>query len=189
MDGAVLQGDLFEGERTEFEGERTEMALADLPPFLRLLLTTDGTVTKSLEAFYWESVNVTQVEQHLRTKVNSVVPTTHPQTSSTQDLPAAQELIRKVKLVGARSERPYARALSCVQIELLPPHLAQDLLAGDIGIGELVRASGLDTFRQILDLGLYQGADGLEIWRQYAIYFNHLPLIDITEWFPLALYR
>ena len=29
-----------------------------MPPFLRTLLVTDGTVTKSLEAFFWEPVVV-----------------------------------------------------------------------------------------------------------------------------------
>ena len=183
MQGAILGGD------------GAEIALADLPPFLRLLLTTDGTVTKSLEAFYWEPVKITQVEQHLRAKADTA-DNADGARSSGADVSAVgahgqtpQELIRRVKLVGALSERPYARALSCVQIELLPAHLAQNLLAGEIGIGELVRTSGLDTFRQILDLGLCQSGGGAEIWRQYAIYFNHLPLIDITEWFSLAVYQ
>lgn len=169
------------------EGDGAELILADLPPFLRLLLTTDGTVTKSLEAFYWEAVNIAQVEQQLRAKTQELDNPVVPQPLMGEHEP--RELLRKVQLIGALSGRLYARALSLVQVEQLPPHLAQDLLAGEIGIGELVRASGLDTFRQILDLGLCQGAQGVEIWRRYIIYVNQEPLIDITEWFPLAIYQ
>ena len=35
-----------------------------MPPFLRTLLVTDGTVTKSLEAFFWEPVTVENMGQH-----------------------------------------------------------------------------------------------------------------------------
>lgn len=34
------------------------MDMEALPPFLRTLLVTDGTVTKSLEAFFWENIKV-----------------------------------------------------------------------------------------------------------------------------------
>ena len=37
--------------------------VAALPPFLRVLLTTDGTVTKSLEAYFWESIEVINRKQ------------------------------------------------------------------------------------------------------------------------------
>ena len=38
-------------------------AMADLPPFLRSLLITDGTVTKTLEAYFWEPVQVQVLKQ------------------------------------------------------------------------------------------------------------------------------
>ena len=37
--------------------------LAHLPPFLRSLLVTDGTVTKILEAYFWEPVLVDTLAQ------------------------------------------------------------------------------------------------------------------------------
>ena len=36
-----------------------------LPPLLRILLVTDGTVTKTLEAYYWERISVDQLAQAL----------------------------------------------------------------------------------------------------------------------------
>ena len=38
--------------------EKAAMDMEALPPFLRTLLVTDGTVTKSLEAFFWENIKV-----------------------------------------------------------------------------------------------------------------------------------
>jgi hypothetical protein len=39
------------------------LALEALPPFLRTLLVTDGTVTKHLEAYFWEEVAVENLGQ------------------------------------------------------------------------------------------------------------------------------
>ena len=49
-------------------GEEVDLSL--LPPFLRTLLVTDGTVTKSLEAFYWEPIKVVSITQELVQKTN-----------------------------------------------------------------------------------------------------------------------
>jgi hypothetical protein len=38
-----------------------ELDLATLPPFLRTLLVADGTVTKILEAFFWEPVRIESI--------------------------------------------------------------------------------------------------------------------------------
>ncbi len=163
-------------ESAELVGDGLVMPLAKLPAFLRLLLTTDGTVTKSLEAYFWETVEIADLVQTLGVD------------QSTNGVLAAPQLFRKVNLVGSHSKRRYARAESTVAINDLPPHLADDLLAGQIGIGELVRASGLSSFRQILAVGLHSTPLGLEIWRRYAIYVHEQPAIQITEWFPLAIY-
>ena len=40
------------------------LKMSQLPPFLRVLLTTDGTVTKSLESYFWEPVAVVNISQH-----------------------------------------------------------------------------------------------------------------------------
>ena len=45
----------------------TAIPLVELPPFLRALLVTDGTVTKALEAYFWEPVTVDTLEQRFET--------------------------------------------------------------------------------------------------------------------------
>ena len=45
-------------ESTILTDSGKELDLSQLPAFLRTLMVTDGTVTKSLEAWFWEPVKV-----------------------------------------------------------------------------------------------------------------------------------
>lgn len=154
-----------------------------LPPFLRTLLVTDGTVTKHLEAFFWEQVEVENLGQS--------------ETTLERDVPWLEMhagdavLHRRVRLHGAESGRVYAHAESLIRLASLPDKLRVDLLQGRIGIGELLREKGLETYREILDVGkgdIGQGGDE-RVYRTYRIVINHHPAILITEEFPCDLYR
>jgi chorismate-pyruvate lyase len=121
------------------------MDVESLPPFLRTLLVTDGTVTKSLEAFFWEPVEVENLEQKTVTLQEPV--------NWLKAQAGQQAVLRKVRLRGTNSGRIYAYAESIIRLEQLPEKLRDDLLAGKIGIGELLRESALETYREILDIG------------------------------------
>jgi len=47
--------------------------LTQLPPFLRTLLVADGTVTKSLEAWFWEKVKIEPINNQLETLEEEVL--------------------------------------------------------------------------------------------------------------------
>lgn len=157
--------------------------MARLPAFLRTLLVTDGTVTKSLEAFFWEHVDVDNLGQ---------APTQLAHDLPWLDLAAgATVLARRVRLRGVDSQRDYAHAESLIKLDALPEHLRDELLAGRIGIGELLREKGLETYREILDIGLVPNDatfGGEAVYRTYRIVINHQFAILITETFPCALY-
>lgn len=161
-----------------------QLHMEQLPAFLRTLLVADGTVTKSLEAYFWEQVDVQNLGQ---------APTTLTQDLPWLGLPAgATVLARHVRLCGVDSGRYYADAESRIKLDALPEHLRDDLLAGRIGIGELLREKGLETYREILDVGTIANDpafDGEAVYRAYRIVINHQPAILITEKFPCALYR
>ena len=151
-----------------------------LPPFLRTLLVADGTVTKSLEAFFWEQVAVENLGQAL---------TQLSQHAPALDLGAgATVLERRVRLIGMESRREFALAHSLIKLEALPTHLRDDLQQGLIGIGELLRERGLETYREILDVG-QSDASGESIYRTYRIVIQHQAAIMITETFPCSVYR
>lgn len=171
--GYVPGGIVTNSQNVEFHMER-------LPPFLRTLLVADGTVTKSLEAFFWEQVAVENLGQ-------SLIPLA--QDVPALDLPAgATVLERRVRLLGMESDRAFAQAHSLIKLEALPLHLREDLQLGRIGIGELLRERGLETYREILDVGQSASIDDA-IYRTYRILIQHQPAILITETFPCAIYR
>ena len=161
-----------------------------LPPFLRTLLVADGTVTKSLEAYFWEQIDVENLGQ-ATTRLSDAAPWLNLAAG-------ASVLERRVRLRGRESGRVYAYAQSLVQLEALPEHLRIDLQQGRIGIGELLRECGLETYREILDVGqtvelplkaVFEFDPGDLIYRTYRIVIQHQPAIQITEKFPCSVYR
>ncbi|MCG6860292.1 MAG: chorismate pyruvate-lyase family protein [Chromatiaceae bacterium] len=166
-----------------------DVPLQELPPFLRALLVTDGTVTKILEAYFWEPVEVVTLAQEfvyaerpidwIRIKIGDRV------------------LIRRARLSGMDSGDAYATAFSVIRTELIPDGFRQRLIDREIGIGVLIRDSGMESYREVLEVGIEppSGRDDLEalekselIFRTYRIIIDGEPVILITESFPLALY-
>ena len=151
-----------------------------LPAFLRTLLVADGTVTKSLEAFFWEQIEVENRGQHI---------VAAPMDVPELDLPAGTQVLeRDVCLRGMESKRAYAEAHSLIKLEALPEHLREDLQLGRIGIGELLRERGLESYREILDVGQSSSMPDA-IYRTYRIVIQHQAAILITETFPCFVYR
>ncbi len=153
-------------------------ALQELPPFLRVLLTTDGTVTKSLEAFFWERVKVNTTSQS-----TVVLTEDHP---SLNCVAGDTVVSREVALRGLHSGRTYATAESLIRYDLLPENFRRDLNDQKLGVGELLRECGLETYREILSLG--ENDRGRSVWRVYRIVMGKQPFIQIKETFPLHLY-
>ena len=148
-----------------------------LPPFLRVLLTTDGTVTKSLEAFFWEPVEVQCLAQSEMNCPESV--------RLTQAGTSEQVVQRRVQLVGGHSKKVFATAASYIRHSLLAEDFVKKLSEGGLGVGELLRDLGLETYREILSLGSTQDT----LWRVYLIMMKQQPFIQVREEFPLKLYE
>ncbi|MBK5967040.1 4-hydroxybenzoate synthetase [Thiocystis minor] len=158
------------------------LPLSLLPPFLRALLVTDGTVTKILEAYFWEPVAVDTLEQRFEIATEAV--------TWIDVAPGDRCLVRDARLRGTDSGSNFAEAFSLIRIDLIPPGFRQRLIDREIGIGVLIRDSGLESYREVLDVGLDQTADGAAaVFRTYRIFIDKQPVILITEFFPLALYR
>jgi len=62
-----------------------------------------------------------------------------------------------------------------------------------VGVGELLRECGLETYREIVAIGEGGAAEPLaddeSIWRTYRIVMEHQPFIQITEFFPRPIYQ
>ena len=171
-------------------------AIQSLPAFLRALLVTDGTVTKILEAYFWEPVVVDTLYQEF-VAAEAAIPwvAIHP---------GDRALMRRVRLRGDDSGHEYARADSVIRAEGVPDHFRQRLIDREIGIGALIRDSGLESYREVMEVGVNpapspsaaSGHDprsnvepGEGLFRTYRIIIDGEPVILITETFPLALFR
>ncbi len=160
----------------------TPQPLSALPPFLRTLLVTDGTVTKILEAYFWEPVTVDTLAQRFENAEENL---------SWLALSSGEQcLIREARLRGQDSNRSFAEAFSVIRPAQIPLDFRQRLIDREIGIGVLIRDSGLESYREVLDVGLDCTADGAAaVFRTYRIFMARQPVILITESFPLALYE
>ena len=64
-------------------------------------------------------------------------------------------LHREVLLKGVQSNAIYATARSTVSLKYLPDDISRALEKGEIGIGELLREKGVETYRDIYDINYY----------------------------------
>ncbi len=165
--------------------------VAVLPPFLRVLLTTDGTVTKSLEAYFWETITVRSLGQEYRTLT---VAEPHIEKPA-----GATVLMRRVRLEGLTTGTCYAHAESVICTGELPQSVRTGLEEGRLGIGEILRDCGLETYRRLVefgrcnldfsaDLAPIEPPESEAIWRRYQICIGGKPFMLIKEIFPLAAF-
>ncbi|KAA6187382.1 DUF98 domain-containing protein [Thiohalocapsa marina] len=179
--------------RTDGQDAGRPVAIASLPPFLRALLVTDGTVTKILEAYFWEPVRVDTLRQEC-IDVEAAIPWIEVSAGD-------RVMVRRVQLRGVDTGLPYAHAFSVIRLERIPEGFRQRLIDREIGIGALIRDSGLESYREVMEVGL-EGPPSPEVSpdatqdaiqggvsRTYRIIIAGEPVILITETFPLDLYR
>lgn len=180
MDAFIARGFIEGGIITT--PRHQQLNVQDLPPLLRTLLVTDGTVTKVLEAYFWEPVNVESVEQQLETATAPI---------DTLGIEKGETYLRRdVRLRGSESGDTYVWAHSIVRTRELPADITRELIEGRIGIGQLLRTKGLETYREIIDVFEENNADAEKcIGRTYRIYLHDVPAITVTEQFPVALYQ
>jgi chorismate-pyruvate lyase len=168
--------------------------LKALPPALRTLLTTDGTVTETLAALYGEEVGVRVLAQGFGGLEGGEAPELEARAGT-------PVLDRTIVLVGAESGRVYTAARSRILPEALPQGLKEGLLAGREPLGKLMLEHRLETFREVVACGrgpasrapglgasapaaLQTGPDAPVAWRTYRVISGGRPVMSITEVFP-----
>lgn len=162
-----------------------------LPPFLRTLLVMDGTVTKSLSAWFWEAVTVQASYNQLETLTEPL------------DIlgikPDDKVLRREVSLIGKETRKTFACARSIVSTRNLPEHIGRSLEKGKMGIGELLQEQDIETYRDIYSINYLTEKEKSEdklldtllgdiVSRSYQIRVNGVSAIIVTEYFPVNLY-
>ncbi len=169
----------------------TLIDLKKVPPFLRTLLVTDGTVTKSLEAWFWERIKIHPISNSLEVMKDGL-PGLEVSTGD-------KVLHREVILKGVESGTNYACARSNVSLKHLPKEIGDALEKGEIGIGELLREEGVETYRDIFNINylstlppndkLLSSLPSEVLLRSYRIRVNGCPAIVVTEYFPVSIFK
>ena len=168
-----------------------QLDLSAIPRFLRALLVMDGTVTKALEAWFWEPVKVVVYHNEVHALKETIIGLEAKQGDAI--------LQREVTLQGSDTSSVLACARSSVFLKSLPKEVGEALEAGKIGIGELFREKGLETYRELFNINYYLSAPkgdallehlkGEIVSRSYQIWANGGAAIIVTEYFSVAAYE
>jgi len=159
-------------------------SVAALAAVQRLLLTTDGTVTTALATIAGEPVAVALLRQDAVTIADD--------DEELALWAGAKVLERRVLLHGADSGTPLLYGCSRIVAHRLAREARDDLVAGEIAIGLVLRAHAIETFRAPLRIGVLPATDaaaahlgrGLMCSRRYAIHASGRPLMIVDEQFP-----
>lgn len=157
-----------------------------LTPFQRALVSIDGTVTKFIESYMLEPVEIVRLQQQ-----EQVLRTDHPWLAA----PVGTTVIaRQVLLSGKYSATIYAYAVSLLLAERLPTEVLRGLDVEPAGLGHIILNSQLENRREVLWYGREQVADlpeAIEVYtgnefisRTYRIIVGNQPVMLINEKFP-----
>lgn len=164
-----------------------ELNLRTLTPFQRALLVTDGTVTKFIEAYTMEQIEIVRLGQEIR-----------PLTVDNEWLEAEKGstvLMRQVLLRGKWSYTCYAYAPSLIVLDRLPQFIREGLELDGGGIGRILYGNRWETHRELLWWGkeilknvpdaIYDMTGVEAVSRTYRIIAGGKPIMLINEKFPI----
>jgi chorismate-pyruvate lyase len=152
----------------------------------RILLTTDGTLTDTLEAAFLEKIDLVRLEISV-----SQAPAAVPDL----ELGAGAAVMeRKILLRGKRSGVNYVYAESLLALDRLDSVFRDQVVHSDMPLGRLWQEHRVETWKQRLEIfrrpaaGL-AGHFGIDpeveiLARSYRVFNNRQPIIRITEYFP-----
>jgi chorismate-pyruvate lyase len=168
-----------------------EVNLRVLTPFQRALLTIDGTVTRFIEAYTMEPMEVVRIRQ------DRCLPCEEHRWLEPD--PESPIMEREVLIRGGYSETLYVYAISHILSERLPPRVRERLEVQGEGIGRILRDERLETRREVLWFGrehlsslpfaLKDDEQAEFISRAYRIILDGRPVVMINERFPVSLRR
>jgi chorismate-pyruvate lyase len=164
-----------------------QINLRSLTPFQRALLVLDGTVTKFIEAYTMEPVEILRLGQATRGLLED-----HPWLAAPK---GTSVMARQVQLRGRYSDTFHAYAVSLIVLDRLPDPIRRGLEEEQEGIGRVLLHSQLETFREVLWYGkehkvelppeIREQGNGEFFSRTYRVMVHRQPIMLITEKFPM----
>lgn len=162
------------------------LSLRSLSPFQRALLVIDGTVTKFLEAYTLEPIEIVRLCQMSRS-----LPDEHQWLQLPQ---GATVFARQVLLRGRYTSTVYAYASSFIVPDRVQAVVQRDLEVDGKGLGHILRDSRLETYREIVWYGrepIHELPEAFRhltpeefLSRTYRVIAGGKPIMLIHEKFP-----
>jgi chorismate-pyruvate lyase len=162
-----------------------------LSPFQRALLVIDGTVTKFIEAYAMEPLEIDRLSQS-----TLLLEEDHPWLDAEKGTEVA---VREVLIQGKYSRTPFVYAVSLVVLDRLPETMRDRLDIQGEGIGRIINDTEMETRREILWFGRERLTElpeairgrtpGDFISRAYRIITQGKPIALINEKFPYDIDR
>jgi chorismate lyase len=159
---------------------------------LRILIATNGTLTRILSVLADDEIVVQIVRQQIHDAA--------PKIPELEHSAIGRVLQRDILLKGRSSGNPFVAAESLIAVDLLPPAITTSLTQTHRPIGEVMAASCIETFKEeakvwIGDLPGWLALDGYEnsrtrtVARRYRIIAGGQPVIIITEYFLRSVFQ
>lgn len=159
---------------------------------LRILIASNGTLTRVLGMVANDEIAVQVVEQQVHDKA--------PTIPSVEDWPSGRVLRRQILLKGRSSGQAFVAAESLIAIDLLPPAIMTTLTTTERPIGEIIDASRLETFKEAakvwigqppgwLALAGYQNSEPRIAARRYRVISGGQTVLIITEYFLRKVFQ
>lgn len=158
--------------------------------FQKILLSTDGTLTDTLEIYMSESIRIVKLFEELKPLIEGI---------PIMDIDSGREIMeRKVVLQGKTSGKNCLYAESIIVVHRLEKRFRNKLIKTKIPIGKLWQDCKIETFKEVIATFREPAgyiADYFEIergvsllCRTYLVYSNRKPIMMITEKFPESYY-
>jgi chorismate-pyruvate lyase len=160
--------------------------LSTLNSFCRVLLTTDGTLTEILEAYFLEQIHLLKVSETLQPAKYANL--------ALKIQPGEEIIERKIILQGLSSGVNYVYAESIIVVNELEASMRADLLGSKTPIGRLWIEHKMETFKEMISMRRQPAgdlaplfdvaADSSVLSRAYRVFSRRKPIIMIVETFP-----
>ena len=177
--------------QAEKPAEVSAVNLRVLSPFQRSLLVIDGTVTKFIEAYMLEPVNIQRLSQ-----TTVALPEDHRWLEAPKSTTVA---VREVLIEGEYSGTLYVYAVSLIVLDRMPATVRERLEIDGEGVGRILIDHQLETRREVLWYGREHAGElsqevrrrtsGEFLTRAYRIVHERRPVALITEKFPVEVNR
>ncbi|BAW32173.1 MAG TPA: chorismate pyruvate-lyase family protein [Methanothermobacter sp.] len=168
------------------EIQRLERIIGPLSNTQKILLATDGSITRILDVLFGK-VKIRTLVQEFR-EANEKI-------ADKLDIAIGEKINYRIVLIG--NKEPLIHAISYIPLARLDNDFKEDLIRADIPIGKILRKHNIESRREVEKIDIEEPTselkkifqtDSLMLTRTYNIIHKDKILIRIKETFPITYF-